>query len=32
MMIKEADLSRARRKKSLDAGAAAYILQVCWMR
>ena len=27
MMIKEADLSRARRKKSLDAGAAAYILQ-----
>lgn len=27
MMIKEADLSRAKRKKSLDAGAAAYILQ-----
>ena len=28
-MIKEADLSRAKRKKSLDAGAAAYILQGC---
>lgn len=27
VMIKEADLSRAKRKKSLDAGAAAYILQ-----
>lgn len=27
MMIKEADLSRAKRKKTLDAGAAAYILQ-----
>lgn len=27
MMIKEADLSRSKRKKSLDAGAAAYILQ-----
>lgn len=27
MMIKKADLSRAKRKKSLDAGAAAYILQ-----
>ncbi len=26
-MIKEADLSRSKRKKSLDAGAAAYILQ-----
>lgn len=29
VMIKEADLSRAKRKKSLDAGAAAYILQGC---
>jgi len=27
VMIKEADLSRAKRKKKLDAGAAAYILQ-----
>ena len=27
MMIKEADLSRSKRKKTLDAGAAAYILQ-----
>ena len=26
-LIKEADLSRAKRKKVLDAGAAAYILQ-----
>ncbi len=29
VMIKEADLSRAKRKKLLDAGAAAYILQGC---
>ncbi len=29
VMIKEADLSRAKRKKTLDAGAAAYILQGC---
>lgn len=27
MMIREADLSRSKRKKTLDAGAAAYILQ-----
>ena len=27
IMIKEADLSRAKRKKTLDAGAAAFILQ-----
>lgn len=27
MMIREADLSRSKRKKTLDAGAASYILQ-----
>ena len=26
-MIREADLSRAKRKKSIDSAAAAYILQ-----
>ena len=29
MMIKEADLSRSKRKKSLDAGAAAYHFAGC---